>query len=106
MANVRNANTYHIDTASSGGPPATTNILDVNNVLVVYIMVTSSSTGAVLELANNSSSQQTKIRIEISSANTTERYNFESAPIIFPNGIAIATLTNCEATLVVRNPNA
>ena len=105
MANVRSGNTYYIDTASSGGPPATTNILDVKDIRVVGIRLRATASGSVFVLVDNSASQPIQWTGSINTATGSNFVNLSEIPIRFPNGIAVTTLTNCVAILIVREAN-
>lgn len=105
MANVRAANTYFVDTASSGGPPSTSNALIVDNIILVGIQVRATAAGAIVELADNSSSQPVKWIDGLATQNDTKFTDLSDTPIRFPNGIAITTLTNAECVLIVREGN-
>jgi len=102
MANVRNSNTYFIDTASSGGPPATTNILDVKNIKVIGINIRATAANAVFVISDNASTQVIKWSAALAVDDTSQYDDLSDTPIIFPNGIAVTTLTNVVATLIVR----
>lgn len=93
MANVRNANTFYVDGTASD--------LEVKNIRVAYITVTSTAATASLILQDVTTTAN-KIRVDIASANETVELNFDENPIVFPNGIKPATVTNCVATLVLR----
>jgi len=94
VANAVNGNTIKIDTTG-------TISLTGKNFRVSCIVVTSSATGAIFELDDPATAGDVeKIRIEIAAANTVEALDLSRTPIVFPNGIKVKTVTNCEATII------
>lgn len=98
MANVRNGNTYYIDTDGEG--------LEEKNQAVVYIILTATGGAALLELGDNISGATYPIKVAIKAeADTTKHLILNESAMIFPNGIYVKTATNCQATLLLRTPN-
>lgn len=96
MANVVNGNTIKID--STG-----VIVMNNKNILVTCIIVASTADAAVFELQDSDGSTDVdKIRIGIKEADDTKAFEISNAPIVFPNGIKVKTVTNCEATLVFK----
>lgn len=95
MANVRNGNSYYIDTASVN--------LDVSGVQVIGIILTGSGGAAELALADNISgaSYPSKINVQAASGSTVH-IDISDSPLVFPNGIRVVTATNTKATLILR----
>lgn len=89
MANVRNANTYYIDTN------ATT--LTEKNIRVTHVTVTASGGAGRLVLSDISTAAP-KVDLRVETDGHTEVFDFSDNPIVFPNGINPGTVTNCVAT--------
>lgn len=93
MANVRNSNTYLID--------GTATTLAVSNILVTHITVTATSANAVLVLQDVTTNAK-KIELRVATSGSTQVFDFADNPIVFPNGVNPATVTNCVATAHIR----
>lgn len=94
MANVRNGNTWYVDTAGES--------LDVLNVRVTSVILTAGAGIAELLLGDGSSvaSYPNKTSIK-AAAETTVQVILDTTPVVFPNGIRIKTLTSgAQATLL------
>ncbi len=92
MANARNGNTHYVDTAAT---------LDSSkNLKVVRVTVTATSANAVCVLQDAASTPITKADLRVAAAGTTEVFDFLNAPLLFPNGTKVSTLTNAVATLI------
>lgn len=93
MANVRNSNTFYIDTAGQA--------LQVANIKVMHISITPTSANAQVVL-QDSTTGQTKIDLRSDTSFRTLFFSFRDNPIVFPNGINPSTVTNavCTCTLV------
>lgn len=100
MANMRNANTFFIDTASStaGGT------LILKNVSIVYLVVNATADNSHIELFDVTTGAD-KIHIHVPIQDDSRYFDFSEAPILFPNGIDPQTVTNCVATCVIRESN-
>lgn len=98
MANIRNSNTFYIDTVYAADSDGTE--LLVKNIMVPYITVTTSNATNQLVLAD-ATTGLTKISIKIPTSLTTQTINFKDYPMLFPNGIRVKTLTACVATCIV-----
>lgn len=92
MANVRSANTYHVD--------GTASTLDIKGIKVTHILVAVSTANAVLVLSDVTTGNK-KLEIRLATDESTEFYDFSDNPIVFPNGINPSTVTNCVATLML-----
>lgn len=103
MANVRNANTIFIDTASDSGNTSvgTTGNFDIPNIKITGIVITSTGANATLVLKDVKTGA-TKIRVSLATSTESKQFLFEVDPLVFPNGIAPTTLTNAEVTLIVK----
>lgn len=93
MANVRNGNTYYIDTQYSSSEE-----LAVKGLRVTDIIVTTTGTTASVIL-QDSSTANIKFRADEATSGVTTHFPLKS-PIVFPNGIRPSTLTNCVVTVV------
>lgn len=100
MANIRNANTYYIDTAAADHQPATTGNLAIKSIKVSYI--TMSSSGVAEFNLRDVTTDANKINVKLDTANKTEYLDFSDKPLLFPNGIHPETVTNCKVTLVLQ----
>lgn len=94
MANVRNSNTYYIDTANQ-------NPLVASNIKVMHISITPTAANGQVVLQDYTTGI-TKIDLRSDTANRTLFFSFKENPIVFPNGILASTVTNavCTCTLV------
>lgn len=93
MANLRNGNTYYID--------STAEILD-EKALVVYIIVTATAANGRIVLADlGNGTAQTKLDLRVATSGDSEAFPFDAYPVLFPNGIRVVTLSNAVATLVL-----
>lgn len=93
MANVRNANTYHID--------GTASTLAVLNIKVSHVIVTATAASAILQLQDVTTGN-IKGNFRVATSGETRVFEFADNPIVFPNGINPATVTNCVATLIIQ----
>lgn len=94
MANIRNANTWYVDTSDAS--------LSVTNIRVMGIILTGAGSTSVLTLGddNSADSYPTKLTLSVA-ANTTQQIRLEDTPLVFPNGIRIKALTSgASATLL------
>jgi len=96
MAYVVNSNTIYISPTSSNEA-----IADTRNVAVMYVIITPTSGNAVLTLEDTTTTAL-KLQVRAATSGDTKYFDFSAAPIVFPTGITVDTLTNCVATLVVR----
>lgn len=101
MANIRNSNTIYLDTASTGTSAGTTGNFDLPNIKVDYIAIRATSANAVLILQDVTTGA-TKLNYSLQAADESDTIEFVHSPMVFPNGIAPTTMTNCVATLVVK----
>lgn len=87
MANVRNANTWYVDTASDS--------LAVSNIRITSIILTGGGSTSTLFLGDAVSDASYPAKMSImAAANTTVQIRLEDTPMVFPNGIYIKTLTS------------
>jgi hypothetical protein len=95
MANVRNSNTIHVD--ATGAITGSTEI----NVKVAYILFTPSAAEDNLVLKDDDNSGDIKFDIRAATAKDTMLFDFSYAPVLFPNGIYVSTLSaGAKATLI------
>jgi len=97
MANVRNANTIYIDTASSA--------ISVPGLKISYVVLTPTSANAVLVLQDSATSAN-KVDLRAATSGVSVVFDFSETPLVFPNGIVASTLTNCTATCVITESRA
>jgi hypothetical protein len=103
LANIRNGNTFYIDTQYSGASDA----LAIQGVRVPYIQISSSAAVNNAILADLTTGN---IKVNFQNINNTggagdtRLFDFSSNPILFPNGIKPVVLTNCSLTLFIINP--
>lgn len=95
MANIRNANTVFLDTAS------TLSDIEKRNIKVSNIVLTSIGGGTARLVLDDKTTGATKIDLRIPTGDESQSYPFEK-PMVFPNGIIPATVDFCVATLVVE----
>jgi len=96
MANAVNGNTIKID--STG-----TISITGKNIIVTCLIVTATANAAIFELEDSDGvTDVDKIRVAVDIANKTESLDLTAGPIVFPNGIKVKTVTNCEATLIFK----
>ncbi len=92
MANVSNSNTFYIDSTGS---------LLIKNLKAMYVTVTATAANAILNLQDADTSVN-KINLRVAISGDTQEFRFEDSPIVFPNGIKANTVTNCVATVVIK----
>lgn len=93
MANTRNGNTWHVDSAGT--------LTTDKNVKVSHILFTSSGAGDSIVITDASGGND-KITLKQATANDTKQFEFEQSPLVFPNGIHITSLsTGAKAVLVI-----
>ena len=93
MANVRNGNTIFIDTGSED--------LTTTATRVYYITASATGANAILVL-QDAGANVNKIRLAMPNDKETHIFDFSARPLYFPGGVAVSTLTNCNATLVAE----
>lgn len=96
MANIRNSNTAYIDTAA-----ALTDI-EKRNIKITGILVTPDGGGVAQLVLQDKTTTANKVDIRMQSTDRSELYNYTENPLVFPNGIVAATVTNCVATLSLQ----
>lgn len=96
MANVRNANTFYVDTQYVNPGDE----LSGNNIMVHHIVACGDGGTGSFTLLDYVSGQK-KFHAHIP-ANSTVQFSFEEVPILFPTGIKPSVITNCILTLVVK----
>ena len=92
MANVRNGNTYYVDSTGN---------LDIKNIKVVCIYLTATAASGRIVLSD-STTGALKADVRVPTANDTKVFDCEHANMVFPNGITITTLTNAVVTLFLE----
>lgn len=96
MANVRNANTYYIDTTTA---------IEVPGLKVAYVIVTATAASAILNLQDVTTTAN-KANLRVATSGATEVFDFSECPLFFPNGIIPSVVTNCVATCVLTESRA
>lgn len=94
MANESNANTVYIDSIGD--------ISNTRNSRVLYVLLTATAANAELVLKDQVTTDN-KADFRVAISGDSKLFRFSDGPLVFPNGINIATLTNALATLVVRS---
>lgn len=89
MANAHNGNTLFVDSTGAIGPS--------KNVKVAYLVASVTGASPALILMDGST---TKLNLTFQASTVPQVFDFSSAPIYFPNGVTVNTITNCKATLV------
>jgi hypothetical protein len=92
MANVRNGNTVYVDATGDLTTTATR---------VYYIIMSATGNGAVIVL-QDSAANVNKMRLSHPNDKETHVFDFTARPLYFPGGVAVSTLTNCNATIVAE----
>lgn len=103
MANVRSSNSWYIDTQHA----TASDDLIVKNISVLGAIVTATGASGRLVLSD-ASSNNLKLDLRVASINgstsgDSKTFDFSNAPIIFPNGVVVSTLTTCVATLITKD---
>lgn len=95
MANVRNGNTYYIDSASVS--------LNEPSIRVRSVLLTATNATNTLVLGddNSTASYPTKLAL-VGTSGVSLLFDYSSNPIYFPNGIRVTTVTACTATLILE----
>lgn len=101
MANIRNSNTFYIDTAAADAAVATTGNLAINNIKVTYITITSTAATSELDLRDVTTAAN-KINLKLTVDDESQCFDFSASPLVFPNGINPNTVTDCVATCVIK----
>jgi hypothetical protein len=101
VANVRNANTFYIDTQSA----VDADNLIIKGLAVHYVSVTATAANGRLVLQDLTVTPATKVDLRVATSGDTEVFSFEMNPLLFPNGIKPSTLSNAVATVVYKEGN-
>lgn len=101
MANIRNGNTFFIDTAASSEATSDVSNLVVQNIRIKAIILVATSANAILTLEDVSTGN-TKIEVRVAASGDSKYIDLTRNPIVFPNGISPATVTNARATVIVE----
>jgi len=101
MANLRNANTFYIDTAFGSG--GTT--LAGKNIQVLGVMLYPTAAGSVCRL-DEVTTGAAKIFISSPNQYDARYFDFSNSPIVFPGGILPAVATNCAVVCIIRDGGA
>ena len=91
MANVRNANTHYVDA---------TGTLTTDNVKVAGFVLTATAANAVAAITDAHASPKNKLNLRLAASGDSKHFDFSHAPIQFPAGVAVPTLTNAILTVI------
>ena len=101
MANVRNGNTYYIDTVSSGASTCIES-KDIQVVGILYHADTANQHFTLNDLSGTGASAgPIKLKVGNTSAHETVFLDLADCPIRFPNGIWISQLDSGNLTLII-----
>lgn len=92
MANARSANIHYVDT---------TGVLTTKRVFVAGVVVTATAASAIVNI-QDSAGTNSLLNLRVATSGETEVFTF-SAPLVFPNGIKVSTLTNAIASVIYTN---
>lgn len=92
MANVRTGSSIYIDSTGA--------ISDTANFKAKIIIVTATSASASVILHDSQSSTVPMVRLDVASAGSQQPFDLTDAPLVFPNGITVNTLTNAVVTII------
>lgn len=98
MANVRNSNTFYIDTQYTGSADE----LVASNLSVVGIIMRATGANAQVVLVDAQAAQPVKLSLGIATAGETIQLRLAEAPVLFPNGIRPLTLVNAVVTVILK----
>lgn len=101
MANVRNGNTFFIDTVAADTDPGTDENLAIKNIKVKAIFITATAATAILELKDVTTGA-VKFNLREASTGETDYFDLTNLNVVFPNGISPSTVTNMQATLIIQ----
>lgn len=107
MANVRNGNTFYVDTASLGATAAS--FVAEKNILVSQIIFTASAAGdsvviSDLDPTTSVSAGDLKTEVKSTLADDTLHIDLADANMLFPNGIWISSIdAGANLTLVLKS---
>lgn len=95
MANVRNGNSFYIDTQSS----SSSDDLVIRGIKVHYIILTATAANGRLVLQDTGNNVN-KCDVRVATSGACQVFDFSACPLFFPNGIKPSTLSNAVATLI------
>lgn len=101
MANVRNSNTFYVNTVASNALSTDAANLPILNIRVTHIVVSANGAGAIVQLGDVTTGNL-KFDGRVATDGESVEFSFEANPLVFPNGIYVATCTNAIATCVIR----
>lgn len=94
VTSTTNGNTIYITTGTG-------DIADTQGTKVMYVILTATSANGRIVLEDTTSTK-VKIDLRVPTSGETKVFDFSAAPLYFPNGINVDTLTTASVTLVVR----
>lgn len=95
MANVRNGNSYYVDS---------TGTLDIGALAVASILLTSNGGAGTITLQDNTAPATNKMTIKVPN-NESVLIDFNLKPVSFAKGIVVSALTTALATIVFQENN-
>lgn len=101
MANVRNANSFYIDTQYA----VAADQLAVKGLSVTNILVTATAANGRVVLQDITSTPTNKVDLRVATSGDTQNFEFSSQQLLFPNGIRPSTLTNAVVTVIFQENN-
>jgi hypothetical protein len=91
VANAQRGNSWYVDSTGT----LTTN----KNQIVKRVVITPTSANAVLVLQDDSTTTN-KCDLRAATSGDSKDFDFGLAPLVFPGGIKVTTLTNCVALII------
>ena len=98
MANLRNSNTFYIDTEYS----TSADDLAVKNIKLTGLVVSATAASAVVVLADAQTGSPKKLDVRVATDGESKELDLSERPIVFPNGIRALTLTNAVVSCTIE----
>ena len=98
MANIKNGNTWYIDATTS----STSDDL-VGNVQITGVILSATAANGRIVLSDSSNAAHTKLDLRVATSGASQQFFFDVAPVSFPNGVRVSTLSNAVATLIYKS---
>lgn len=104
MANVRNGNTFYVDTSSDSGTAAS--YIDEKNVKLVGLFADVNATTDTITISDKSASAasagSTKLYVDFATAKEVHYFSLADNPIVFPNGVWVTLTGSPKLTLILQ----
>ncbi len=91
MANVRSGNSHYVDS---------TGTLEADDCQIAGVLLTSTAANAVVVLQTNHGTPKNKLTLKLAADGSTQFFDFSQAPVAFPGGLKVGTLTNSIVTVI------